>query len=193
MTHRISLAAAGALLASATTLAEAHDIARAAGAAAGMAANIYMHELGHAAVFQLQGAKRISIQVPGEPCRLICGSTHATFDRALSAGERRWGSTAGLLASNLASEVLSQHHSLARSGFGQGFVAMNHASNLWHVYSYYTRYVGVDGYRGNDIDQFEAAGGNPHLLSAALVGYSLYAVKRMRDRQIPLLFVKLRF
>lgn len=183
----------GLLGASSPALAQGHDIARAAGAVAGIGASIYGHELGHALAFRWLGAEDVSIQVPGEQCRLLCGATHARLSRPLSSEERRWLSASGLLSANLISEGLLSRRSLAESGFGQGFIAANLYSNVFHVYSYYTRHVGVNGYRGNDIDQFEAAGGNPHLLSAALMGYSLYAVKRMRDRQIPLFFVKLRF
>ncbi|MBL8277516.1 MAG: hypothetical protein JNL93_12505 [Pelomonas sp.] len=160
---------------------------------AGIGASIYGHELGHALAFRWVGAEDVRIQVPGEQCRLLCGATHARLNRSLSTEERRWLSASGLLSANLINEALLGRRTLAESGFGRGYVAANLYSNLVHVYSYYTQHVGVDGYRGNDIDQFEAAGGNPHLLSAALVGYSLYAVKRMRDRQIPLLFVKLNF
>ena len=173
--------------------AQASDLADAAGAAAGIAASIYAHELGHGISFRLAGATEVAIQVPGEQCKLLCGSTTARMDRPLTAEERRWNSVAGLLSANLLSEALLSRRSLARSGFGQGFVAANLYSNVAHVYTYYTRRVGVDGYRGNDLDEYEAAGGNPHLLSAVLLGYSLYAVHRMRDRQIPLMFVRLRF
>lgn len=184
----------GALVGASTVApAQGRDLARAAGAAAGVAASIYGHELGHALAFRWAGADEVQIVVPGEQCRLLCGATHARLSRPPSHEERRWISTAGLLSSNLIGEALLSRRSLARSGAGQGFIAANLYSNAFHVYSYYTRTVGVDGYRGNDIDQFASAGGNPHLLSAALVGYSLYAVRRMRDREIPLMFVSLRF
>ena len=193
MTARRHLAAAAAVLGLATASAAAagHDLANAAAAAAGIAGSIYGHELGHAVAFGLLGASDIAIHVPGEQCRLLCGATQARLDRPLTAGERRWASTAGLMSANLMSEALLDRRSLARSGFGQGYMAANLYANAFHVYSYYTRRVGIDGYAGNDIDQFEAAGGNPHLLSAALVGYTLYSLKRMQDRRIPLLFVRI--
>jgi hypothetical protein len=62
-----------------------------------------------------------------------------------------------------------------------------------HVYVYYTRYVGVDGYRGNDIDAFAASGGNPHLFSAVLVAYTACSLQRMRTNEIPLFYVNLHF
>ncbi len=187
------LAAVALLSGAAAAAAQARELGRAAGAVTGIAAGIYVHELGHATAFWLQGATDIRIQVPGEHCRLLCGSTHARFEQPLTPRQQQWASTAGLLASNLVAEALLARRSLARSSVGQGLIAGNEASNLLHVYGYYTRRVGEDGYRGNDLDQFEAAGGNPHLLGAVLVAQSLYAAKRMRDRQIPLLFVKLRF
>lgn len=169
------------------------DLLHAAGAVSGIAASLYAHELGHAIAFRSFGASDVTIHVPGDQCKLLCGATTARLDRALSASETRWASGAGLLSANLISEALLDRRSLATSGFGQGYLAANHYSNLFHVYSYYTRRVGVDGYRGNDIDQFEAAGGNPHLLSAALVSYSLYSLQRVRERRIPLLFVRICF
>jgi hypothetical protein len=52
---------------------------------------------------------------------------------------------------------------------------------------------GVNGYAGNDIDQYELAGGNPHLMSAALTGYTLWTLHRMRKSEVPLFYVNLRF
>jgi hypothetical protein len=187
------LAAALMALAGGDASALGQDLNHAVGAVAGIAGSIYGHELGHALAFQLLGATDVSIQVPGDQCRLLCGATHARLSRPLTADERRWTSAAGLLSANLLGEALLDRRSLGRSGFGQGYVAANLYSNLFHVYHYYTRRVGVDGYEGNDLDQFEAAGGNPHLLAAGLLGYSLYSVKRLHDRKIPLLFVHLRF
>ena len=74
------------------------------------------------------------------------------------------------------------HESLSRSGFGQGLVATNLYSNAAHVFSYYTKVRGRNGYQGNDIDSFELAGGNPHLLSAGLLAYSAYALHRMHKK-----------
>lgn len=61
-----------------------------------------------------------------------------------------------------------------------------------HVVTYYTRVRGRNGYRGNDIDAFELAGGNPHLLSAALLATSAYALQRMHKKNIPVLFIRTR-
>lgn len=102
-------------------------------------------------------------------------------------------SAAGFAASNLAAELLLQHETGAKSAFGQGFVATNLYSNLTHVVTYYTKVRGRDGYRGNDIDSYELSGGNPHLLSASLIAYSLYTLRRAQKKNIPLMFVQLRF
>lgn len=192
---RVVMALAAAALAFTTSNAAAltRDLKNAAGASAGIVGSIYGHELGHGLAFRLLGASDVTIHVPGDQCRLLCGSTTARLGRPLTADERRWASAAGLLSANLLNEALLDRRSLARSAFAQGYMAANLYSNLFHVYSYYTRRVGVDGYRGNDLDAFESAGGNPHLLSAALVGYTLYSVKRMHDRSIPLLFVRIPF
>lgn len=180
-------------LAAGNTMALGHDLRNAAGAAIGIAGSIYGHELGHAVAFALQGASDVRIDVPGGQCKLLCGATRARLGRPLTAAERRWGSAAGLLSANLLGEALLDRRSLATSGFGQGYIGASLYSNLFHVYSYYTRRVGVDGYGGNDLDAFETAGGNPHLLSAALVGYTLHSLKRMHDRRIPLMFVRIPF
>lgn len=189
--------AAAAVLVSAWAWASAaasgHDVGNAAGAAIGVVGSIYGHELVHAVAFHLLGASDIAIHVPGGQCRLLCGTTTARLGRPLTARERGWASSAGVLSANLLNEAVLSRRSLAQSSVGQGYVGADLYSNLFHVYSYYTRRVGVDGYAGNDLDQFEAAGANPHLFSAALVGYTVYSLKRMRDRRIPLLFVRIPF
>lgn len=169
------------------------DVQRVAGAAAGIYAGIYVHELGHAAAFRAAGAEEIHIRVPGPQCKLLCGQTDVRMRAAPSPAEARMISTAGFIASNAAAELLLQHEPSARSAFGQGLIATNLYSNAAHVLTYYTRVRGRGGYRGNDIDAYELAGGNPHLLSAGLIAYSAYALHRMRKKHIPVLFVQLRF
>ncbi len=169
------------------------DLGQAAGAAAGVYAAIWVHEAGHAAAAHAAGARDVHISVPGAQCKLLCGQTSFKFDRYTDAGSARMISIAGLVTSNLVSNALLHHDSGARSGFGQGFVATNLYSNATSVLSYYTKVRGRNGYRGNDIDNYELAGGNPHLLSAGLIAYSAYALHRMRKKNIPVLFVQLRF
>jgi hypothetical protein len=163
------------------------------GVGAGVFAGIYIHELGHAVVARAAGAQNVEIMVPGPQCKLFCGTTKLSLDRALNANERRALSVAGFAASTVAAELAIADRKAATSAFGQGIVATHLYSNVSHVYTYYTRYVGVDGYKGNDIDQFEQAGGNPHFLSAVLVLHAAAIVYRMRQREIPLLYVSLRF
>lgn len=165
------------------------DIERAAGAAAGIYAGIYVHELGHAAAFRAAGAEDVRIRIPGPQCKLLCGQTEVTWAQAPGGGAAKIITTAGFVASNLVAEGMLRHEAGARSGFGQGFIATNLYSNVAHVATYYTKIRGKNGYRGNDIDMFELAGGNPHLLSAGLVAYSLYSVHRMRKKNIPVMFV----
>ncbi len=195
--HRIfhSLAAIGMLWLSwhPVARAESRDLQRGAGAAAGIVAGIYVHELGHAAALDLAGAERIRIRVPGTQCKLLCGQTDATWAAAPSAAQMRLISVAAFISSNVAAETMLQHDSLARSGFGQGLIATNLYSNAAHVFTYYTKVRGRNGYRGNDIDSYELAGGNPHLLSAGLLAYSVYALHRMHKKQIPVLFVSTHF
>ena len=183
----------GLLLSQAAPAAQANDLQRGAGAAAGIVAGIYIHELGHGAAFSANGAEQISIRVPGPQCVLLCGQTDALLPVMPSPAARRVISTAGFMASNVAAELLLRNESAARSAFGQGFVATNLYSNVSHVVIYYTKIRGRDGYRGNDIDNFELAGGNPHVLSAALVTYSLYALQRAHKKRIPVMFMQVRF
>jgi hypothetical protein len=77
--------------------------------------------------------------------------------------------------------------------FGQGFVATNLYSNVAHVVTYCTKVREQNGYRGNDIDAYELAGGNRHLLSAVLVAYSLYSLHRVHKKNIPVMFVRVGF
>jgi hypothetical protein len=182
-----------ALALSHPALAASKDLERAAGAAAGIFAGIYVHELGHAATFRAAGAEEIRIRVPGTQCTLLCGETQATLRVPPSPAQARMMNTAGFIASNLAAELMLQHESSARSGFGQGFIATNLYSNAAHVFNYYTKIRGRNGYRGNDIDAYELSGGNPHLLSAGLIAYSVYTLHRARKKEIPILFMRVPF
>lgn len=163
------------------------------GAAAGIYAGIYVHELGHAAAFSTAGAEQIRIRVPGPTCKLLCGQTDVQMSHPPSVAQVRLFSVAGFVASNVAAEALLRHEGAARSGFGQGVMATNLYSNASHVFSYYTKVVGRDGYRGNDIDAYAMAGGNPHLLSASLLAYSAYALHRMHKKHIPVMFISTHF
>lgn len=170
--------------------AESSDVQRGLGAAAGIFAGIYIHELGHAAAFRAAGAEEIRIRIPGPQCALLCGQTDVKWAGGVpSPAAGRVITTAGFLASNVAAELLLQRDTAARSGFGQGFIATNLYSNAAHVVSYYTKVRGRNGYRGNDIDMYELAGGNPHLLSAGLIAYSFYTLHRMHKKSIPVMFV----
>lgn len=173
--------------------ADSQYLPRGAGTAVGIVAGIYVHELGHAAVFEFAGAEHIRIRIPGPQCKLLCGQTDVTWSARPSAAQMRLISVAGFISSNVAAETMLQHESVARSGFGQGLIATNLYSNAAHVFSYYTKARGRNGYQGNDIDSFELAGGNPHLLSAGLLAYSAYALHRMHKKHIPVLFVSARF
>jgi len=172
--------------------ATASDLGNAAGAAAGIFADIYVHEAGHAFAAHAIGASDIHIHVPGSQCTLLCGETSWVIPSTVSPAKQRALDVAGFAASNLAAEVLLHTDASARSAFGQGFIATNLYSNVAHVVTYYTRVVGRNGYRGNDIDAFEQAGGSPHVLAAGMLTYSAWTLHRMKQRQIPVMFVQLR-
>lgn len=168
------------------------DIANALQTVGGIYSSIYIHEFGHALAFSAFGATDIAIEVPQKD-RILGGLTTAHFPAPLSAGQRQVGAASGLLASTLAGEVVLQSRGLHGSPYAQAVLGTAVVSNLRHPYTYYTRIVGRDGYTGNDIDYFEQAGGNPHLLSAALVSYAAWTLHRMRKEGIPLFYVDLRF
>lgn len=170
-----------------------NDLGNAVQSVAGIYASIWIHEAGHALTFRALGATDIQIKVPREGCRL-CGETTA---KVPAGGYPPWQAQAiagsGLLAANLAGELVIQRQSLHDSPFAQSVLGSSLVSNAIHVYTYYTRHVGVDGYRGNDIDAFAAGGGNPHLFSAALLAYSAWSLQRMRQKEIPFFYLNLRF
>jgi hypothetical protein len=172
--------------------AAANDLANGLGAAAGIYGYIYAHELGHAVAVRAIGGEVTGIEVPGPQCKLLCGATHATFPATTSRAQLRAINVAGFVAGNLVAEGLLRKDSAARSAFGQGFIAANVYANAAHVVKYYTLIRGRNGYKGNDIDDYELNGGNPHLLSAGLIAYSVLALHRMKQRRIPVLFVQLR-
>lgn len=159
----------------------------------GIYGSIWLHEAGHALTLGAFGATDIKISVPREGC-LLCGETVSKLPEG---GYRPWQAQAiagsGLLAANLAGEIVIQRQSLHDSAFAQSVLGTSLYSNVAHIYTYYTRYVGVDGYRGNDIDAFAAAGGNPHVLSATLLAYTAWTLQRMQKQEIPFFFVNLRF
>lgn len=176
-----------------TAQASGKHIRNVAGAAAGIYSSIYVHELGHAIAFHARGAEDVRIHIPGRHCKIACGMTSARDTQVHSAAVLQLGSASGFLAANIASELALQNESVARSGFGQGFLAANLYSNGKHVFDYYTKIRGRNGYRGNDIDAYEMSGGNPHLLSAGLLAYSVVSLHRMKKKGIPVMFLQLRF
>jgi hypothetical protein len=159
---------------------------------AGIYGSIWVHELGHAAVYRALGSTDVHITVP-RPGTIFSGVTEASLPRPLTAAERQTVAASGLVAANLAGEWVLQQRSLHHSPFAQSVLGTALVSNLLHVTQYYTRRVGENGWRGNDIDLFEAAGGNPHVFSGALLLYTAWSLQRMRQNEIPLFYVNLKF
>ncbi|OGB34013.1 MAG: hypothetical protein A3F78_17020 [Burkholderiales bacterium RIFCSPLOWO2_12_FULL_61_40] len=110
----------------------------------------------------------------------------------LTPAQKRLVAVAGFAAANLASEAVLQSPDLHRQRAAQSFVGANLVSNVRHVYTYHTQVRGRNGYAGNDIDDYELAGGNPHWLSAALVAYTVWSLQRMQKNDIPLFFISLK-
>ncbi len=168
------------------------DLANAVETVGGIYSSIYIHEVGHALAYKAFGATEVSIEVPPKG-KLLGGLTTAKFNEPFSDVEGQILAVSGLLTSSLAGELVLQQQGLQRSPYAQAVLGTAVVSNLRHVYTYYTHIRGKDGYVGNDIDSFELAGGNPHLFSAALVSYAVWALHRTRKDDIPLFYVSLRF
>jgi hypothetical protein len=159
---------------------------------AGIYSSIYIHEVGHALVYKAFGASDVTIEVPRRGT-LLSGQTSGNFPRPLTQGERQLTAVSGLAAANLAGEFVLQHNGLHRSPYAQAVLGTALISNVIHVAHYYTKVRGVGGYAGNDIDQYELAGGNPHAMSAVLLGYTVISMRRMQKKEIPFFYFNLRF
>ncbi|MEK8047454.1 hypothetical protein [Ideonella margarita] len=168
------------------------DLLNAVESVGGIYSSIYIHEAGHALVYQALGASDVSIEVPRRGT-IFSGQTSGKFSRPLTQGERQLAAVSGLAAANLAGELVLQRPGLHRSPYAQAVLGTALISNVMHVTQYYTKIRGVGGYAGNDIDEYELAGGNPHVMSAVLVGYTVLAMRRMQKKEIPLFYVNLRF
>src|ERR1035437_6417355 len=88
------------------------DLENAAQTVAGIYGSIWIHEIGHAVTLKAFGATDIQIVVPRED-RIFSGETLAKHP---SEGDKRWQAqtiaASGLLAANLAGEVVIQRKSL---------------------------------------------------------------------------------
>ena len=168
------------------------DLANAAESVVGIYSSIYIHEAGHALVYKAFGASDVTIEVPRRGT-LFSGQTSGNFSRPLTQGERQLAAVSGLATANLAGEFVLQRKGLHGSPYARAVLGTALISNVIHVAHYYSKVRGVGGYAGNDIDQYELAGGNPHAMSAVLIGYTVMSMRRMQKNEIPLFYVNLRF
>ena len=152
---------------------------------AGYYSSVYIHELGHATAAKYFGATKIRIEVPRKGT-LFSGATYYKLDTSTQNKEKII-SLSGLIAGNLANEIVIQTSGLHSNSFAQGIASTAHATNLATVYNYYINR------KANDIAAYEQNGGNPHILSTALVGYTLWSLKRMSDKNIPLFGIEYNF
>lgn len=167
------------------------DLSKALQTLGGVYGSIWIHEAGHALALLSFGATDVQIDVPGKDGWLT-GETRAKLpDEGFDPWQSRTIAMAGLLATNMAGETVLQAETLHNSPLAQSILSASLVSNAIHVYTYYTHYVGRNGYRGNDIDAFEASGGSPHMASAILLLYSGWTLQRMSKNGIPLFYVTL--
>ncbi len=136
----------------------------------GSLSTIVVHEFSHAAVVEISGGDVYEIDLFKNG--IFSGRVHANKINKYTAA-------AGLVSTSLLSEVIIRNDKWHDDSFAQGFVFFSLLSNIWQVKNYYTKEIGVGGYHGNDIDVYEMRGGNPHILSALLIGYSAYAIHRI--------------
>ena len=160
----------------------------------GIYSSIYIHEAGHALFYDAFGATDISVAVPRPGGSIFSGVTRATApDASFSQTQMQLIAASGLVTSALVGEIVIQKKGLHNSPYAQSVLGTSVISNLLHVTTYYTHVRGENGYTGNDIDMYEQAGGNPHILSAGLLTYSLWSLHRMKKGNIPLFYVGLHF
>jgi hypothetical protein len=178
------------LCASATAL--ERDVRNGVEYVAGVYGSILVHEVGHALSAKAFGATDVTIKIPNDT--LLSGLTTVTHGKGgFSRGQSQAFAASGLVSANLIGELVIQRQGLHGSPFSQSLLGATLASNVMHVYAYYTKVRGRDGYRGNDIDAFELSGGNPHLLSAGLLAYTAWSLQRVSKKRIPLFGVQIRF
>ena len=139
--------------------------------------SVAVHEIGHLTSGVLMGAEVEDVNVS-----LFSG--YVKFkpnpDNRMN---RKVMIASGLLTPSVVTELMIQNEGLYDSSFAQGFIIGTLYSNLKHVFDFYTKIVGKNGWEGNDIDSYERAGGNPHLFSAFLLGYVTLSVARLESHE----------
>ncbi len=168
------------------------DALNAAQTVAGIYSSIYIHEFGHALAYNALGGKEVTIEVPRRGT-FFGGNTSAVFERRLLDNERRIIAASGLVASNFAVGVSLGDHRIYSSPFGQAIIGEAILSNVVHLASYYTKIGIFSGYRPNDINEFENAGGNPHLYSIALAAFTTYSIAKMQRKHVPFFYINIAF
>ncbi len=160
---------------------------------AGIFSSIYIHELGHAATAKFFGAYDLEINVPKKNGNLLSGEVTYKIQN-YTPFKSRMISVSGLVAANLASEFILQNEGLHSNQLAQSVFYTGQISNIMNIYRYYTEIRGQNGYgSGNDIDHYELAGGNPHILTTLLAGYTIWSLKRASDKSIPIFGISYRF
>ena len=158
----------------------------------GAIASIGIHELGHAAAIELVGGHVENIELFNNG--ILSAATYGNINE-LSPRKQQFVFAAGLLTTSMFSEVVIQTKSLHHNAFAQGVLAWSLVSNIWHVKNFYFNRIEEGGWQGNDIDDYERVGGNPHILSAFLLGYSAWAMYRINRNTgiLPLIRINLSF
>jgi len=158
----------------------------------GAISTIGIHELGHAAAIELAGGDVEKIELFNNG--ILSGATYGNINE-LSPQKQQFVLASGLLTTSLLTEAIIQTKSLHNNAFIQGALSWSLVSNIWHVKNFYFNRIEDGGWQGNDIDFYEQRGGNPHILSALLLGYSAWAIYRIdkNTKILPLISMSLSF
>jgi hypothetical protein len=155
---------------------------------AGIYGSIYIHELGHAITAKYYGGYDIDIDVPRKDGGWLSGNTSYKLPKRTYESERVTA-VSGLVATTLASEVIIQNSGLYKNPFAQSILATSHITNIRYVYKYYTN----DTHTVGDLEKYARADGYIHAFNALLIGYTIWSLKRMSDKSIPIFSVGFKF
>lgn len=155
---------------------------------AGVYGSIFVHEVGHAITAKYYGAYDIDINIPRKDGGFLSGEVTYKIPKRTYESERVIA-VSGLVAANMASELIIQNKDLYTNPFAQGVLATSHITNLRYVYKYYLS----DSKAYGDLEKYANAQGYIHAFNALIVGYTLWSLKRMSDKSIPIFSFEMSF
>ena len=176
------------LIFSGTAKASESDIFEVVQYGAGIYGSIYIHEFGHAITAKYYGAYDIDIDVPQKNGGWLSGRTTYKLRKNTWESERVIA-VSGIVATNIASEVIIQNKRLYKNPLAQSILATSHIANMRYVFKYYTSDIGVMAV----LERYARADGYIHAFNALLIGYTIWSLKRMSNKSIPIYSIGFRF